>query len=68
MKLTLIVPCFNEEAVLPQTTARLTTVLNRLQDSQRISLGQILYVDDGSSDRTWALITQHAAQHRVFID
>lgn len=63
MKLTLIVPCFNEEAVLPQTTARLTAVLNRLQNSQRISLGQILYVDDGSSDRTWALITQHAAQH-----
>ena len=32
MKLTLIVPCFNEEAVLPQTTARLTAVLNRLQN------------------------------------
>ena len=63
MKLTLIVPCFNEEAVLPQTTARLTAVLNRLQNSQRISLGQILYVDDGSSDRTWALIAEHAAQH-----
>ncbi len=63
MKLTLIVPCFNEEAVLPQTTARLTAVLNRLQNSQRISLGQILYVDDGSSDRTWALIAEHATQH-----
>lgn len=61
MNLAIIVPCYNEEEVLPETTSRLTDVLNRLQQAELISEGCILYVDDGSRDRTWTLIEQYAA-------
>ena len=63
MNLAIIVPCYNEEEVLPETTSRLTDVLNRLQQTELISEGCILYVDDGSRDRTWTLIEQYAADH-----
>ena len=60
MDLAIIVPCYNEEEVLTETTARLTGVLSRLQQSGQADEGCILYVDDGSSDRTWTLIEQFA--------
>lgn len=63
MKLAIIVPCYNEEEVLPETTSRLTGVLERLVQSGQISEGCILYVDDGSKDRTWQLIETFAAQN-----
>lgn len=63
MNLAIIVPCYNEEEVLPETTSRLTDVLNRLQQTELISEGCILYVDDGSRDRTWTLIEQYAADN-----
>ncbi len=47
MKLSVIVPCFNEESVIRETHRRLTHVLNGL----RIG-AEIIYVDDGSSDAT----------------
>lgn len=61
MTLTIIVPCYNEEAVLPETTRRLTDVLQRLLSAEKITEGRILYVNDGSSDHTWQLITEQAA-------
>lgn len=61
MDLAIIVPCYNEEEVLTETTARLTGVLERLQQAGQISKGRILFVDDGSRDRTWTLIEQFAA-------
>jgi glycosyltransferase involved in cell wall biosynthesis len=58
----IVVPCYNEEAVLPETARRLTSKLDRLEESGRISSGsRILLVDDGSQDNTWALI---AALHK----
>ena len=39
MNLAIIVPCYNEEEVLPETTSRLTDVLNRLQQAELISEG-----------------------------
>lgn len=54
----IVVPCYNEEAVLSDTTARLTALLPRLGLEARI-----LYVDDGSRDRTWPLIQELARQH-----
>lgn len=60
MTLTIIVPCYNEEAVLPETTRRLTDVLQRLLSAEKITEGRILYVNDGSSDHTWQLITEQA--------
>ena len=53
----LVIPCYNEEAVLVETTRRLTDKLERMVDSKLISQkSRILYVDDGSKDGTWELI------------
>jgi polyisoprenyl-phosphate glycosyltransferase len=58
-KLTIVVPCYNEEEVLCETTKQLTEVMDQLIDDQLISINStILYVDDGSKDRTWELIDQ----------
>ncbi|MCU0735090.1 MAG: glycosyltransferase family 2 protein [Methylotetracoccus sp.] len=52
-----MVPCYNEEEVLPETVRRLTDLLDRLiRDGRITSDSRILFVDDGSRDRTWSLI------------
>ncbi len=57
MKLSIVVPCYNEELVLQETTARLSAVLDSLIEKQKISSDSfILYVNDGSRDKTWTLI------------
>ena len=62
----LVVPCYNEEAVLPETAKRLTAVLDSLAEQGRISeLSRILFVNDGSKDKTWPLIQQlHSVDRR----
>jgi polyisoprenyl-phosphate glycosyltransferase len=61
--LAIVVPCFNEEAALPQTVGALLEVLDRLTRAGKISTAsQLCFVDDGSTDRTWTLIEQHAAR------
>jgi polyisoprenyl-phosphate glycosyltransferase len=52
-----IIPCYNEQAGLTHTLATLSADLSRLAESQQVSVqSYVLLVDDGSSDRTWALI------------
>jgi glycosyltransferase involved in cell wall biosynthesis len=55
-----VIPCYNEEAVLPETTKRL---LEKLRSMKEAGLSdeksRILYVDDGSKDATWRLISQY---------
>lgn len=54
----LVVPCYNEEEVLPETNRRLKEKMCGLRETGRIGeASRILYVDDGSRDRTWALIS-----------
>ena len=54
----LVVPCYNEEAVLPETAKRLLDILRELTAAGRISeQSRILFVNDGSGDRTWELIS-----------
>ncbi len=62
MKLAIIVPCYNEEEVLPETTEQLTRVLANLKSRGSIDDGLVLYVDDGSRDRTWELIEAYSAE------
>lgn len=64
MKLVIIVPCYNEEEVLAETTSRLSDIISRMRESGRIDEGQILYVDDGSRDKTWALVEDFSATNR----
>ena len=63
----LVVPCYNEEAVLPETVRQLESALRSLIDSGRCSeSSRILLVNDGSKDRTWALIEDlHRTQPHV---
>jgi glycosyltransferase involved in cell wall biosynthesis len=55
--LTIVVPCYNEEEVLPNTICELHQLLTDLISEKLISINsKILFVDDGSKDRTWDLI------------
>lgn len=60
-RLLIVVPCYNEEAVLEETTSRLTALCRRLRAEGAVDEAGIVYVDDGSRDRTWSLIGQFAA-------
>lgn len=66
-KLYVVVPCYNEEAVLPETTRRLGKKLHAMMAAGSISAdSRVLFVDDGSRDRTWELIEQAHAQDELF--
>ena len=67
-RLAIVVPCYNEEEMLPLTTKELTGVLSDLITKQKIAQDSyILYVDDGSKDSTWALIRKfHEEEKKVF--
>ncbi len=54
MLLSVVVPCYNEEAVIVETHRRLAQVLDGMKDLD----WEILYVDDGSSDRTAELLRE----------
>ena len=58
MKLAIVVPCYNEEEVLPETSKRLLEVIENLVKKELVDEGQILFVDDGSRDKTWQLIEE----------
>jgi len=56
-RLGIVVPCFNEEEVLPETARRLTELLQRMMTEGHVAAGsQIVFVDDGSRDQTWRMI------------
>ena len=55
----IVVPCYNEEEVLPETSRRLRAKLEQLMAAGKISKkSRVLYVNDGSKDRTWELISR----------
>lgn len=58
-----VVPCYNEEEVLGETTKRLLALFDRMQQRSLISADStITYVDDGSKDSTWEIIESLAHQ------
>jgi len=62
VRLAIVVPCYNEEEVLPETNRRLLALLTRLSELQLSSVDSgVYYVDDGSKDATWPLIESLAA-------
>lgn len=63
----IVVPCYNEEAVLPETARQLKEKLNSLIGRELISpQSRILFVNDGSKDQTWRLICELHASDEVF--
>jgi glycosyltransferase involved in cell wall biosynthesis len=67
--LTIVVPCYNEEEVLPETLKRLLGKINSLASCNVISgESNIIFVDDGSNDNTWNLIEKYHNEnpHTIF--
>lgn len=63
MKLGIVVPCYNEQDVLRETSVRLLAVLDRLTAAGKIdAASRIFFIDDGSRDRTWPLIEALGAE------
>ena len=56
MKLNIVVPCYNEEEVLRETTKQLSVLVDRMIAVKKIDSCDIVYVDDGSKDATWLII------------
>jgi len=65
--LAIVVPCYNEEEVLPQTNRQLRDLLDSMTRDGLVSAASyILYVNDGSRDRTWDIIAGYCeADKRV---
>jgi glycosyltransferase involved in cell wall biosynthesis len=65
--LALVVPCYNEQQVMPFTAQTLRTEMQRLQALGLISAdSRIYFVDDGSKDNTWAIISELAEQDTIY--
>ena len=55
----LVIPCYNEESVINETASRLLDLFESMrQDGLISSFSRIVFVDDGSSDRTWEIISE----------
>lgn len=62
--LTIVVPCYNEEEVLPETTLELGKIVTDLIGNKKINANsKILYVNDGSKDQTWKLISEFTEKY-----
>lgn len=60
-RLAIVVPCHDEEAMLPVTLATLTSLLDALERERLVSPdSHVFCVDDGSRDRTWAIVRDTA--------
>lgn len=69
MKKTLymVIPCFNEEEVLRETAGRLDQKIRALCEDGLVDQdSRVLFVDDGSTDRTWSIISQLHAENPRF--
>ena len=64
----IIIPCYNEQEVLPITAPLFLKELTHLRDTDRISdKSRILFVNDGSADNTWNLITEYSKKDPHYI-
>lgn len=66
-KLYIVVPCYNEEEVLPETSKRLKEKMNQLIKAKKISPdSHVVFVNDGSKDKTWELISSYSEKDHLF--
>ena len=60
--LAIVIPCYNEQEVLPETRQRMVALLQRLTGAGKIAANsRVWFVDDGSRDATWSMIEGYAA-------
>ena len=63
----IVVPCYNEEAVLPETSKRLLEKYKGLTEEKLISEeSRIVFVNDGSKDSTWEIISRLHDENIIF--
>ncbi len=63
----IVVPCYNEEAVLNETTKQLRSKMETLIENGKISkLSKVMYVNDGSNDKTWTIIQKTNLDDKMF--
>lgn len=63
----IVVPCYNEQEVLPETGQRLLTKVETLRSQGKIDAGsRIMFINDGSKDATWTMIEELCTQNKVF--
>lgn len=63
----IVIPCYNEEEVLQETAKRLLEKINKLIYKQLVSKdSKILFVNDGSKDRTWGIIEDLHSENNIF--
>ena len=64
----IVIPCYNEESVLPITAPMFLDQLEKLQADELIADdSRILFVDDGSTDKTWEIIQTLAKENSTYI-
>ena len=64
----IVIPCYNEEKVLPITSGMFLEKINTLVAAGKISPeSRVLFVNDGSKDNTWNIITELAAKDEHYI-
>ena len=62
-----VIPCYNEEEVLPETTKRMKEKLTNLIKNKKISSkSKVMYVNDGSKDKTWEMIKEINKKEPLF--
>ncbi len=67
MILYLVLPCYNEEEVLPETAKRLKEKMETLEEAGKISKeSRVVFVNDGSKDRTWEIIESLHERDKLF--
>lgn len=63
-----VIPCFNEQEVLPETSLRIKEKLMSLISQEKISSkSRVVLVDDGSSDTTWDIISNLSKDTNIYI-
>jgi glycosyltransferase involved in cell wall biosynthesis len=68
MKLSLVIPCYNEQEALPRAAPVLEALMDSLVQRGKIAPGSNIWlVDDGSTDSTWELIESLARRRDLFI-
>lgn len=64
-KVYFVIPCYNEEEVLPETIKRLNTkLLSLIECGKANEESRMIFVDDGSKDKTWNIISAYSEQNK----
>ena len=64
VNLYVVVPCYNEEEVLAETSRQMLELFDRMKKEELINnKSRIVFVDDGSHDRTWTIIDALSKEH-----